>query len=97
MVRTVDDDVQAPEPVRATVESGGSVTVPETFLDALGVSEGDSVVLSLEGDEVRIHGPDAAIRRVQRLVARYVPADVSLADELIRERRRAAARESNDG
>ena len=97
MTRSFDDHVLAAEPVRATVESGGRVTVSETLLDALGVSEGDSVVLSLEGDEVRLYGPDAAIQRVQRLVERYVPADVSLADELIEERRREAVRESDDG
>ena len=76
-------DPLGPDPVRSVVETGGHVNVPAVFLDALGVSEGDSVVLTLEGDEVRLCGPDAAIRRVQRLVARYVPADVSLADELI--------------
>ena len=92
-----DHDQPGPDPVRSTVAAGGRVTVPAAFLDALGVSEGDSVVLSLEGDEVRLYGPDAAIRRVQRLVARYVPADVSLADELISERRREAVRESDDG
>ena len=80
--RTVDVDVLTPEPVRAIVEPGGRVTVPAAVPEALRVSEGDSVVLSLEGDEVRVRGPDAATRMVQRLVARYVPVDVSLADEL---------------
>ena len=92
-----DPDPASPDPVRSIVETGGRVTVPAAFLEALGVSEGDSVVLTLEGHEVRLCGPDAAIRRVQRLVARYVPADVSLADELISERRREVARESDDG
>ena len=92
-----DHDAPGPDPVRSIVEAGGRVTVPAAFMEALGVSEGDSVVLSLEGDEVRLYGQDAAIRRVQRLVERYVPADVSLADELVSERRREAARESDDG
>ncbi len=92
-----DHDPAGPDPVRAIVETGGRVNVPAAFLEALGVSEGDSVVLTLEGDEVRLCGPDAAIRRVQRLVARYVPADVGLADELIAERRREAARDFDDG
>ena len=92
-----DHDPPGPDPVRSVVETGGRVNVPAVFLEALGVSEGDSVVLILEGDEVRLCGPDAAIRRVQHLVARYVPADVSLADELIAERRREAARDFDDG
>ena len=36
----------------------------------------------------------AAIGRAQALVAKYVPAEVSLVDDLIAERRREAARES---
>lgn len=47
---------------------------------------------------VRLAGDDqeAAIRRVQRLVAQHVPADVSLVDELLAERRREAAREADE-
>ena len=92
-----DDNVLGPDPVRSVVETGGRIAVPASFLEALGVSEGDAVVLAVEGDELRLYGQDAAIRRAQRLVAQYVPADVSLADELIAERRREAARESSDG
>ena len=92
-----DDNALWPDPVRSVVEPDGRVAVPAAFLGALGVSKGDSVVLSLEGDELRLCGPEAAIRRAQRLVAQYVPADVSLIDELIAERRREAARESGDG
>ena len=36
---------------------------------------------------------DQAIERIQRLVAKYVPEDVSLVDELIAGRRAEAARE----
>ena len=92
-----DHDALGSDPVRSVVESDGRVSVPAAFLEALGISEGDSVVLTLEGDELRVYGQDAATRRAQRLVAQYVPADVGLADELIRERRREAARESGDG
>ncbi len=35
----------------------------------------------------------AAYRRSQELIARYVPPDISLVDELFAERRREAARE----
>ena len=92
-----DDDAPGPDPVRAVVETGGRVAIPPAFLDALRLSEGDSIVLSLEGDELRVYGQGAAIRRVQRLVAQHVPADVSLVDELIAERRREAQREVVDG
>ena len=80
------------EPVRVVIENGCRVTVPRRFADAAGMSEGDEAVICLEGDELRLYSRDTAIRRVQQLVARHVPADVSLVDELIAERRREAAR-----
>ena len=89
-------DAAALDPVRVVVESGRRIEIPRAFVEAMGMAEGDAAVLSLEGDELRLCGQDAAIRRVQRLVARYVPADVSLVDELIAERRREAAREVGD-
>ena len=88
---------EGPDPVRALVEGGGRIAIPVAFLEALRISEGDSVVLDLEGDELRLYGQDAALRRVQRLVAHHVPADVSLVNELIAERRRQAERETDDG
>jgi hypothetical protein len=39
---------------------------------------------------------DAVVERAQALVRRYVPDDVSLADELIEDRRAEAARELED-
>ncbi|MYD70682.1 MAG: AbrB/MazE/SpoVT family DNA-binding domain-containing protein [Acidobacteria bacterium] len=87
---------EGPDPVRALVEGGGRIAIPVAFLEALRISEGDSVVLDLEGDELRLYGQDAALRRVRRFVAQHVPADVSLVDELIAERRHQAERETDD-
>jgi vacuolar-type H+-ATPase subunit H len=39
---------------------------------------------------------DAAIKRAQEIVRKYVPEGISLADELIRERREEAGREKNE-
>ena len=52
--------------------------------------------MAVERDEVRLIGRDAAIRRVQSLVAKYVPAGTSLTDELLAERRVEAAREDGE-
>lgn len=89
-------DAADPDPVRAVVEPGRRLTIPEAFAAALGISDGDELVLRLAGDELRVYGQEAAIRRVQRLVAQHVPADVSLVDELLAERRREAAREVDE-
>lgn len=85
-----------PDPVRVVVEPGRRLAIPEVFAAALGISDGDEVMLRLAGDELRLYGQEAAIRRVQRLVARHVPAEVSLVDELLAERRHEAGREVDE-
>lgn len=66
---------------------------PPSIRKALGLYIGDDVVLALDDDRLRIFTIDGAIRRVQELVGRYVAPGVSLADELIAERRAEAADE----
>ena len=53
------------------------------------------MVIELTNGELRLRSLDAAIQRAQEIVRKYVPKGVSLADELIRERREEAAREEN--
>ena len=78
------------------IAPGGRVVLPAEFRKALGVSVGDSVVIELRDGELRLRSLDAAIRRAQERVRRYVPEGVSLAAELIRERREEAAREEQE-
>lgn len=82
--------------VWTTVGKNGRIDVPETFLQTIGVAEGDPIQLSVEGDVVRVLPRDAVIREVQAYVRRYIPGDVSLVDELLEERRAEAARERDD-
>lgn len=79
--------------IRVAIDAGGGIIVPPEYLDVLGLRVGDEVVLRLDDDQLRIETIDAAIRRAQELVGRYVPAERSLVDELIAERRAEAARE----
>lgn len=68
----------------------GRIVVPAPYRKAMGIVEGEQVMLRLVGDEVHIGSRANEIRRAQELVAKHVPADVSLVDELITERRREA-------
>jgi AbrB family looped-hinge helix DNA binding protein len=77
------------------ITPGGRVVVPAEFRRALGVDIGDDVVIELTNGELRLRSLDGAIQRAQEIVRKYVPKGVSLADELIRERREEAAREEN--
>ena len=57
---------------------------------------GDEVVSRIKDDELRVLTTKRRIKRAQRLVRRQVKAGMSLADELIAERRAPASRESYD-
>jgi AbrB family looped-hinge helix DNA binding protein len=77
----------------ARVGEGGRLVIPAGFRKALGMKIGDDVILALADGEVRVFTRPEAIRRAQERVRRYVPAERSLVDELIAERRAEAVRE----
>ena len=81
---------------RAKIAPGGRVVIPAAFRRALGLSIGDDVVIELSDDELRLRSRQAAIRRAQAIVRRHVPAGVSLADELIADRRAEVEREERE-
>lgn len=79
--------------VKTHLGKNGRIVIPVQFRKALGVLEGDELMMSLRDGEIRIFTRDQAIRNIQAMVRRYVPEGRSLADELIAERRAEAARE----
>lgn len=76
------------------IHSGGRIILPAAIRDTLNVQVGDDVLLSVDNGELRVIPQAEAIRRAQALVAQYIPPSVSLADELIAERRADAAAET---
>lgn len=78
---------------RTRLNENGRLVIPASFRKALGIDPGDEVILRLEEDEVRLTTLKHRIARAQRNARKYVPRGVSLADELIAERREAAKRE----
>lgn len=75
------------------MSEGGRLVIPAEFRKALGLRQGDEVVLALEDDGLRLMTLDQAIRRAKALVRTFVPEGVSLVDELLNDRREEAARE----
>jgi AbrB family looped-hinge helix DNA binding protein len=75
------------------MSDGGRVVIPAEIRHSLGLKEGDAVLFELRDDEVVITTQKARLKRARALVRKYVPADVSLVDELIAERRMEALRE----
>lgn len=64
----------------------------ELFDEQVGL---DQAIVEAEQQRLRLtpEQREEAIKRIQKLVATYVPDDVSLVDELIAERRTEASRE----
>ena len=73
---------------------GGKLVIPAAMRRAMGIARGDTVVVELLSDgELRVRPLASAIREAQEIVRKSVRSDRSLADELMRERKRDAVRE----
>jgi AbrB family looped-hinge helix DNA binding protein len=81
--------------LKARIQLGekGRIVIPAEMREALGIKPGDSVDISVKDHEVRISTLQSRLRRAQESVRSYVPAGISLADELSAERREAAKHE----
>lgn len=77
----------------ANVNENGRVVIPAAYRKMLGLNGGGQVVFLVEGDEVRITTRKRLLERARQRIRKYVKTGVSLADELIAERREAAKRE----
>jgi AbrB family looped-hinge helix DNA binding protein len=75
------------------INENGRVVIPASFRRALGIRSGDTVVLRIENQELRITTLRQRLAKAQQLVRKHIAPSTSLADELIAERREAARRE----
>jgi AbrB family looped-hinge helix DNA binding protein len=78
---------------RGTIGPGGRVVIPAKARKTMGLKPGDRVIMRVDGGELRMQSLEAAVRRAQSTVRKYVGADVDLAAELIAERRADAEHE----
>jgi len=74
---------------------GGRINIPVAHRRALGLSEGDEVVVGIEGGALRIESRDEAIGRVQRMVRERFGEGRSLSEELIAQRHKEAEAEDS--
>jgi len=84
-------------PTKVRVGPEGRVVIPAAFREALGVSEGDTLIASIKDGELHFLTIRAAVRRAQAIVRQFVPEGVSLVDELLEDRRREVEREQHGG
>jgi AbrB family looped-hinge helix DNA binding protein len=78
---------------KTRLSEDGGVVLPAEFREALGLRAGDAIIMALDDGVIRMWSLERAIQRLQELVRQQVPEGVSLADELIAERRREAESE----
>lgn len=74
------------------VAHNGRMVLPRSVREALGMENGGIVVLSVEGDEVKLSSIRQSIQRAQQLYRQYVTNDLPVED-FIQERRQDAAQD----
>lgn len=85
------------EETKVVIGKGGRINLPAEHRRALGLSDGDEVIVGIEDGALRIESRDAAVRRVQRKVRERFGEGRSLSEELIAERREEARAENLPG
>jgi AbrB family looped-hinge helix DNA binding protein len=83
----------AQEPVSVRLGRQGRLVVPAELRRSLNLHEGSELAISSDGRRLILEPRAEVLRRVRARFA-CLPADVSLADELLAERREEARRES---
>ena len=95
---TTPGKAQAPaltprSPTKVKLDAAGRLLIPAEFRKALGVQPGEYLIMSVEDGDLRAWTFAQGVRRAREVMAKHVPPDVSLVDELIAERRDEAALE----
>ena len=70
----------------------GRLVIPSEIRRQLGIAPGDVLIAIVEDERLVLEKREAVIQRLRRRFA-HIPAGVSLADELISERRSESKRE----
>ena len=79
--------------VRMRMGAKGRLVIPAAMRAALGIAEGDMLILRVVDGELRIAMRESRLRRLREWVRQHLPPGISLSDELSAERREAAKHE----
>lgn len=78
---------------RARIDRSGRIVLPQPVRESLHLDFGDEILVVQTADGYRIETPEQALQAAQDYLCSLVPRGVSIADELLAERREEAARE----
>ena len=77
----------APRFQKVEVGKAGRIVIPVAMRNALGINEGDVLMVELQGQELRVVTYAENLRRLQASLAHLIRPGLSVVDELIEERR----------
>jgi AbrB family looped-hinge helix DNA binding protein len=80
----------------ARLNDNGRIVIPAEIRQKMELKPGDTVVMTLEDDVLRIESHRARIRRIQEEFKRFAKPGVLMSDELIADRREEARREMEE-
>jgi AbrB family looped-hinge helix DNA binding protein len=83
-----------PSVARTRINANGRIVIPKEMREALGARPGDEVLLRLDEAGIVIYTQARALAAIRAELRRRVPGGVSLADELIADRRAEFEREA---
>ena len=79
------------EVFHARIEADGKIQLPRQILEKLDFETGQNVELEVEKKSLRVSlTRTERLKKAQTLVKKYINSEISMADELIEERRREA-------
>ncbi len=82
--------------IHSRLAANGRLVVPVAFRRALGIADGDELLLTLRDGELSVTTPKLELARIQRKLKQQLPPGVSMVDELLADRRREAQQESGE-
>ncbi|MEE9397054.1 MAG: AbrB/MazE/SpoVT family DNA-binding domain-containing protein [Methylococcales bacterium] len=77
----------------ATIEKSGRLVIPVQYRRALGLEEGEGVMISLKDGHIEISPAGASIRKAQERVKKYLKPGDNLVEMLLKDRREEAGNE----
>jgi len=71
-----------------TIGKSGRLVIPVQYRKALGLTEGEGVMISLKNGHIEISLLDKSIKNVQKKVRKYLQPDSDLVEMLLNDRKK---------
>lgn len=79
--------------IRVRIAAGGRVVIPADIRQGLGVREGDELLITRDGDGIRMTTVQQAVKEVQAFFGQFKKPGESMVDDFLASRREETAKE----